>query len=233
MLYIKNIKKTLFITCFIMLVPAISLANTFDSAYIESFTKNYLERKIIPPKGGKTSITVANLDSRIIIKPCKQALKANIPENHSGRNVNVKITCNDSKPWKMYIAAKIENTFAVLVTTTTIEKGMTLTEENIDIRYLPSHKIRGKKIPNKTAVLGSKAKKRIGKGRAINKRSVCLVCKGDAVTIIVKSEHLTIKTRGTALSDGNINQQIRVKNIRSGKIIRPKVSAINQVTIHL
>jgi len=53
------------------------------------------------------------------------------------------------------------------------------------------------------------------------------------VTIIAKSDVFMIKTRGTALSDGNINQQIKVKNSSSGKIIRPKVSAVNQVTILL
>ncbi len=227
------IKFFLFNMYFIVLMPITSLSATFDSAYIEAFAKDYLEDKITPPIGGKTIITIANIDPRIIIKPCQQALKANIPENYSGRNVNVKITCNDSTSWKMYIPAKVENTFAVIVAITTIERGMVLSEGNIDIQYLATNKIRGKKLSDKVAVIGSKAKKRIAKGRAISRKDVCLVCKGDTVTIIAKSEHFMIKTRGTALSDGNINQQIKVKNSRSGKIIRPKVSAINQVTIHL
>jgi len=227
------IKVYVFIMCFVVLLPIKSFATTFDSAYIEAFAKKFLEDKITPPKGGKTTITIANLDPRIIIKPCQQSLKANIPENYSGRNVNVKITCDDSISWKMYIPAKIEKTFAVLVATSTIEKGMILSEGNIDIQYLANNRIRGKKLSKKVAVIGSKAKKRIGKGRAISRKDVCLVCKGDTVTIIAKSAHFMIKTRGTALSDGNINQQIKVENARSGKIIRPKVSAINQVTIDL
>ncbi len=227
------IKFFLFNMYFIVLMPITSLSATFDSAYIEAFAKDYLEDKITPPIGGKTTISIANIDPRIIIKPCQQALKANIPEKHSGRNVNVKITCDDSTPWKMYIPAKVENTFAVLVAITTLEKGMILSESNIDIQYLAINKIRGQKLSDKVAVIGSKAKKRIAKGRAISRKDVCLVCKGDTVTIIAKSENFMIKTRGTALSDGNINQQIKVKNSRSGKIINPKVSAMNQVTIHL
>ncbi|MCW8834277.1 MAG: flagellar basal body P-ring formation chaperone FlgA [Colwellia sp.] len=227
------IKVFLFIICFTVLTPVTSLASTFDSDYIRAFAKDYLESKISPPEGGKTTITIANIDSRIIIKPCQRALKANIPENYSGRNVNVKITCDDPAPWKMFIPAKIENTFAVVVATTTIEKNTLLTESNINVEYIASNKIRGKKLSDMDAVLGSKTKKRVAKGRAINSNYVCLVCKGDTVTIIAKSEHFMIKTRGTALSDGNVNQQIKVRNIRSGKIITPKVSAINQVTIHL
>lgn len=227
------IKVFSFILYFIVLPPSISLAGSFDGAYLESLAKDYLKDKIPPPKGGKIAITIAQLDPRIRIKPCQEVLKANIPENHSGRNVNVKISCNDSTPWKIYIPAKIEKTFAVLVATITIDKGMILSNSNIDIQYLASNKIRGKKLSNKTVVLGSKAIKRIGKGRAISRKNVCLVCKGDTVTIIAKSDNFMIKTRGVALSDGNIHQQIKVKNSRSGKIITPKVSAINQVTIHL
>lgn len=42
-----------------------------------------------------------------------------------------------------------------------------------------------------------------------------------------------IKTKGVALSSGNLHEQISVENSRSGRVIRPKVSAVNQVTINL
>lgn len=226
-------KFFLFITYFIALVSHSSYANSADADFVETFAKNYLENKIVPPSGGKVSVSIAKLDPRIIIKPCHQALRANIPEKHNGRNVNIEITCNDPTPWRIYIPAKIEETFAVLVASSTIEKGMMLTDENVAIEYLPTNKVRGQKLADKTSVLGSKATKRIAKGRAIASKYVCLVCKGDAVTIIAKSDNFMIKTRGTAMSSGNIDQQIRVKNTRSGKVIRPKVSAINQVTINL
>ncbi|MDP7591941.1 MAG: flagellar basal body P-ring formation chaperone FlgA [Litorilituus sp.] len=223
----------LIITYFIVLIPSLGFASTYDRAFIEMLAKNYLEEKISPPEGGKVSISITKLDPRIIIKPCHQALTANIPEKDNGRNVNVEISCDDPIPWRLYIPAKIEQAFAVLVAVSTIEKGMLLTDENIAIEYLPTNMIRGKKLTEKTGVVGSKATKRIGKGRAIASKHVCLVCKGDAVTIIAKTNNFLIKARGTALSSGNINQQIRVKNTRSGKIIRPKVIAINQVMINL
>ena len=147
--------------------------------------------------------------------------------------LNVKISCSDSTPWQIYIPARIEQTFAVIIATTTIDKGVTLTNDNISVQYLPSNKIRGKKFTDIAALLGGKAEKRIGKGRPINTRNVCLVCKGDTVTITAKSATFTIKTQGIALSSGNLNNQIKVRNTHSGKIIRPQVTAINQVIIHL
>lgn len=217
----------------LVLFSLTSHSATLDKAYIEAFAKKQLEAKLLPPVGGKISISVANIDSRITIKPCQQELIANIPENITSRNVNVKISCADSTPWQMYLPAKIEKTFPVVIATITIEKGTTLSRDNISIQYLASNKIRGKRFTDITAVLGSKAEKRIGKGRVINTRSVCLVCKGDSVTITAKSTNFMVKTQGIAVTSGNLNKQIKVKNTRSGKVIRTKVTAVNQVSIHL
>jgi len=227
---IKLFSITLFL---IVLCFSTSHATTWDKAYIETFAKRYLEEKLLPPEGGKISISIAKIDPRITIKPCQQKLIANIPENTKSRNVNVKISCADSTPWQIYLPARIEETFAVVVATTTIERGATLSKSNISVQYLASNKIRGKKLTDIIAILGSKAEKRIGKGRAINTKNVCLVCKGDSVTITAKSSNFIIKTQGIALSSGNLNKQIKVKNTRSGKVIRAKVTAINQVIIHL
>ncbi|MBU2923272.1 flagellar basal body P-ring formation chaperone FlgA [Colwellia sp. 4_MG-2023] len=219
--------------CLLMLLPSISLATTWDRAYIESFAKKYLEANIPAPADGRISFNVTNIDTRIIIKPCQVPIKANIPENTNRRNVNVNITCDDATPWQLYLPAKIERTFAVVVTTSTIEKGEVLTKENIAIDYIATNKIRGERITDINSVLGSKAEKRIGNERTITKSNICLVCKGDVITIIAKNDNFLIKTKGTALSSGNLHEQIEVKNSRSGRIIKPQISAVNQVTINL
>ena len=226
-------KVFLSIVYFITLFPLTAPATTWDRLYIETFAKTYLESKISPPLEGKISIQITKIDPRVIIKPCQVPLTANIPENISRRNVNIKITCADSTPWNIYLLAKIERTFAVVVTTSIIEKGVMLSEENIGIEYLTRNEIPGEKLTDINAVIGSKAEKRIGEGRTITRKNVCLVCKGDAITIIAKAASFMIKAKGIALSSGNLNQQIEVKNSRSGRVIRPKISAVNQVIINL
>ncbi len=221
------------IMTFIALYPLASFATTWDSAYIESFAKKFLENEIAPPPEGKISFSIADIDPRIIIKPCQIPLTANIPENTDRRNINIKISCDDSTSWQMYLPAKIERTFAVVVATSTIEKGATLTKQNIAIEYIATNKIRGERLTDINAVLGSKAEKRIGSDHPITRRNICLVCKGDTITIIAKNKNFMIKTKGVALSSGNLHEQIEVENSRSGRVIRPKISAVNQVTINL
>jgi flagella basal body P-ring formation protein FlgA len=226
--------KLFFIFLFLLLIrQPISLANELDSTFIEHFAKTFLLEKFPSTDEQKVRISVARLDPRITIKPCKIPLTANIPDKNNTRNVNIKISCDESTPWKIYLSAKVEITKAILIAKNTISQGDTLDDSNVGLAYVAINRIRGNKITDTSVVFGAKAKRRIAQGKAISKKSICLVCKGDVVTIIAKSKSFNIKTQGIALSSGNINEQIRVRNSRSNKVITPRVKTINQVVINL
>jgi flagella basal body P-ring formation protein FlgA len=226
-------KLFLFFLTLLLVKQPISAASELDSAFIERFAKEFLLEQFPSTDEEKVRISVAHLDPRIINKPCNIPLSANIPEKNNARNVNVKISCDESIPWKIYLSAKVEITKAILIARNTISKGDKLDESNVELAYIATNRIRGDKLTDIKVVFGAKAKKRIAQGRAISKRSICLVCKGDVVTIIASSKSFNIKTQGVALSSGNINEQIRVKNTRSNKVITPRIKAINQVIINL
>lgn len=226
-------KLFLFFLLILFVNQPVIATTELDSAFIEHFAKEYLLTQFPSTDTNKVRISVARLDPRIAIKSCNIPLTANIPEKNNARNVNVKISCAESKPWKIYISAKIEITKAVLIARDTISKGDKLDQDNVVLSFISINRLRGEKLTDTRIVYGAKAKRRIAKGKTISKSSICLVCKGDFVTIIASSATFSIKTRGVALSSGNINEQIRVKNTRSNKVITPRISAINQVIIHL
>ncbi|PKI14784.1 flagellar basal body P-ring formation chaperone FlgA [Colwellia sp. 12G3] len=229
-----RLTKLFFTFLFLLFIKqTIANATELDSAFIEHFAKAYLTEQFPSTEEENVRISVAHLDPRISINPCKIPLTANIPEKSSTRNVNIKISCDESISWKIYLSAKIEITKAVLIAKSTISKGEKLDDSNIELAYIPINRIRGDKLTDINIVFGAKAEKRIAKGRTISKSSICLICKGDFVTIIASSSTFSIKARGVALSSGNINEQIRVKNSRSNKIITPRVKTINQVVINL
>ncbi len=233
----RHTKLFLFFFTLLLIKQPVYATNELDGAFIQHFAKSYLIDKFPSTNEKKVKISVAHLDPRIVIKPCSLPLTANIPDKAKARNVNinvyVKISCDESIPWKIYLSAKVEITEAILVAKSTISKGDKLDESNVELAYIATNRIRGNKLTDIEIVFGAKAKRRIAQGRAISKKSICLVCKGDVVTIIASSKNFSIKTQGVALSSGNINEQIRVKNIRSNKVITPRIKAINQVIINL
>jgi len=210
-----------------------SHAEVMDNAIIERFAEKYVLNNINIPTDGKVVIKVAKIDPRVKFNVCQSDLTANIPENFNGRNLNIKINCADSTPWHTYLAIKIKKSIPVVVAKKAIAKGALLDESNIEIAFIDSYKIRGTYIQDTSLVFGSKAKKKISKAHTITGKNTCMVCKGEYVSIIAKSSTFTIKTSGKALSNGNIGDQINVKNKRSGKIITAQVNAINKVLINL
>ena len=171
---------------------------TFDRSYIENFAKQYVETHVTAPPNGKMEVIVSAIDPRVQIKPCESPLQANIPENHNRRNVNIKISCVDSKPWYIYLPAKIINTIPVVVAKENISKGSLLDDANLEIAYHEQNKIRGEWQDNTDNLMGGRAKRSISKGTLITKRNICIVCKGDSVTIVARSDSLSIKTSGTS-----------------------------------
>ncbi len=208
-------------------------AKVLDKSYIEDFAKSYVEKNTAIPSKGTIEVTVSKLDPRIVIKPCLSPLAANIPENHQGRNVNVKISCADTESWQLYLNAKVKTMIPVLIANAGISKGSILSSDNVNIEYKDQGSIRGEIINTSNGIIGAKAKRTISKGTAITKRNICLVCKGENVTIIAKSSSFTIKTAGIALSSGSMGDQVSIKNPSSGRIVSAQVKAINKVIITL
>lgn len=197
----KNIKTFLFLLLNTLLVQNIAIAMELDADYITNIAKTYLEQNLEIPPQGKMRVEIAKVDPRIVIKPCNTPLILNIPENHSGRNVNIKITCQDSPaPWKMFLHAKVTTSLPVLVATKIISKGSTISNGNVAIEYRNKNKIRGEVLTTSEGLIGAKAKRRIAKNSLITSKYICMVCKGDAVSIEVKSKTFMIKSSGIALS---------------------------------
>jgi flagella basal body P-ring formation protein FlgA len=93
--------------------------------------------------------------------------------------------------------------------------------------------LRGQYFSDIDAVIGTRTKRRIAKGSPILGNQLCFVCKGDAVSIYAKTEHLQIKTLGEAMRDGNIGESIRVKNINSNKQLEATVIGIGEVEVRM
>lgn len=228
-------KLKIFITFLLFMSNFTSLAysNIYDRAFIINFAKEYVENNTPAPTTGKRVVEAASIDSRIILKPCSIPLTANIPDNYSSRNVNVKISCVSSKPWHIFLPVKVTTTVPVLVTKYKVNKGTILDKSNVVIEWRELSKIRSEILDDIELIIGARSKRTLSQGAIITKRTICVVCKNENVTIVAKSKDFMIKTAGIALKNATFGEQVKVKNTRSGRTINAQVKAINQVVINL
>ncbi|MFT6899892.1 MAG: flagella basal body P-ring formation protein FlgA [Colwellia sp.] len=227
------LKISIIISLSLALLPNLTFSQTINRAQLQNFVIQFIENNIALPTQGKMTVSVSTLDPRITIKPCLSALEANIPENHNGRNVNVKINCNDPTPWYLFIPVRIQVVVPIVVAKSIINKGSRVDASNVIIEYRDTLRIRGEILDDTKIVIGTRAKRKISAGAILTRKNICFVCKGSHVTLIAKSGTLMIKTSGIALTDGALGEQIQVENDSSGRTVIGRVSAINKVVINL
>ena len=99
-----------------------------------------------------------------------------------------------------------------------------------DIDLLQS---RGKTVSAPEHIIGARSKKALNAGQIVTQSDLCLVCKGDVVTIAGVSNGLSVTTQATALQDGTLGDDVRVQNLQSKRIVTAQITAVKRVEIKL
>ena len=151
------------------------------------------------------------------------------------RNNTVKLSCEtqNSYPWQVYLSVAVDIQYQVAIATKTLASGELIDKNKVTLRYVSENSVRGTHFDSIDTILGTKTKKRIAKGYPIFEQNICFVCKGDAVKIIAETNSFSIRTNGTAQSDGNLHDTIRVMNNNSNKIIKAEVIGIGEVRVKM
>ena len=229
MRFIQFLSSTSVLAAFISLSAA--AAPSLDE--LRAQASDYVENVLGPIDMGKREIAAANLDPRIQVRSCASGMVATSQAiDSTSRYVNVHLQCPDNG-WNLYVPVKIRHLLPTVVTTRSISQGDILDEGDLRVAFREKHLLRGEPIDSVDHFVGSKARKRIGNGQPITDSKICLVCKGESVTIIASAGGLELKTRGEALSNGNFGDSVTIRNRDSGRVIDALVSANGVVKIYL
>ncbi|KZN37554.1 flagellar basal body P-ring formation chaperone FlgA [Pseudoalteromonas luteoviolacea] len=232
------LKNTVAVQFFLILAYFLAMpsayAQTYESAQIQELAIKYVEKHIIQEPKGETNVSALPLDTRLPNRTCRSQLKVSSKSAPPfTRQVTVQVRCDDRERWLQFVHVKIEVLFPVIVSTQQLDKGVVLQADDLKIAMRPKHFVRASNIDDINMLIGSKTKRRIQADKAIIMRHICMVCKGDTVIILAGNEHFAIKTQGIALQDGNLGDQIRVKNTKSGKTIRARVKDVDSVAVNI
>ena len=131
------------------------------------------------------------------------------------------ITRNKIKNKKSYGFKKNEKKFNVLTLKNPKIAGSVISEDDI-ISIKKSVIIKDNLVAEKSKIVGKKLKNSISSGRALyhsNFEKDWLIEKNSIIVIENKVGSITIKEEGIALNNADFMGKIKVKNIKSGKII--------------
>ena len=213
-----------------------SIADSPYSKEIEKFAENLVLEKYQATfeitGEQKLYIKATPITDRLTFSECLVPLQGHIVGDKIKSKTAVKVSCNDTTPWDLYIRVKAQTLIPLIVSSRPISKGEVLSNKNIELVYKAKSRIRGSTFTNAQTLRGVRLKRNVSSQKSIRHRDICYVCEGDKVTITANKSGLIIKASGIALSDGNIGSTVRVKNSRTQRVVVGTVYALKEVQVN-
>ncbi len=193
-----------------------------DLAALEDLARQEAIRQL-PPLSPDQRLAVVPIQRAAPLEPCTSPVSAaKAPGVQSRDRVLVELRCDSGKTWRLYVPVRVIGTSPVAVTRHAIVAGQVLKAEDLvleqrDIAQLPVGYLNSLEI-----AVGLTAGRAIAGGAALTNQELVgtnVVQRGQTVTLVASNGTVSVRMPGKALSDGLLNQRIRVENLSSGKIV--------------
>jgi len=195
------------------------------------------QQKNLADKGFRSEYVIGNIDPRFNEKSCRNPIEFSLNRSPlTQANLTVLAACTDDKPWKLYITTTFNVFGEVVYATNTLPRGHTIQPDDLQIKEEVINKHYYAGFNQISDVVGMITKRSIRQGSSIQANLLDapkLIKRGDDVVIMASTQGIMIKMRGTAMQDGELGEQITVKNNQSARIIKAKVSESGLVSVTL
>ena len=188
--------------------------------------------------GDGTALTiryrVGNLDNRLAMAPCEQALTSNLKSIKQFGRISIQVRCEGPKHWSLYVPADIDLFRPVVTAVRPIARGQRISSDQLQLREMNISRLSGSYFTRMEDVLGMQAKRTVPADKTLLAEFLgppLMIKRGETVVVTAQSNGLVVKIPGVALMDGHQGQQISVRNRQSKRIVEAIVSAPGQVTV--
>jgi flagella basal body P-ring formation protein FlgA len=208
-------------------------ATSYTMADLSTNATKWLESQVLDSDLHRPKVQVYPLDQRLANKTCDQVLEYSLVSAQLQRQNTVKIQCPGKSGWQMFVSAKVSQFVPAVAVTRQLAAGSYLTSEMLNQTETDLLQSRGALVSEAKLVIGARTKKALNVGQILTQNDLCLVCKGDVVTIVGVSNGLSVTTQATALQDGTLGDDVKVQNLQSKRVLTAQITAVKRVEIKL
>ncbi|MBL4743371.1 MAG: flagellar basal body P-ring formation protein FlgA [Cycloclasticus sp.] len=183
------------------------------------------------------SIEISDIDQRLKLKKCSTDFKIKLTQDHvkPGKNT-LSVRCHSSTPWRIFMTAKVKIFTSILVAKKSLNKGHILQKNDLKLQRTQLTSVRSGYLINVDQAINKVLKRRLNNGDVIrvnNLSKPILIKKGDAITIMARSNGFNISMKGIALTAGSKGDKIKVKNTRTKRIIQGTIFDTQTVKVNI
>ena len=205
-------------------------AEVYSAADLTNAAQNWLQQQT---SSNQVHVRVHPLDSRSADRECSMDLQFSLVNPRLQSQNSIKVLCGGTSGWQLYLSARVTQLADVVVAKRQLAPGSVINTEMVQIESRDQFFSRGAVITDPQILDGARTKRALNLGQILTLQDLCLVCKGDMVTIEGISGTLIVATSGRALSDGSLGDNIQVQNLSSGRKVQASVTAVKKVAINL
>ena len=188
-------------------------------------------------RDASSSVSAAGFDTRHQLPRCDMPLQGFL---RRGMEVQprtiVGVRCSGSRPWKVYVPVDIVVTASVLVTKRALPRGHTVMPDDVRPERRDVSRLRFGYLADPAELQGQRLRAPLLAGKILTPAVLeidAIVRRGQSVTLVAGSGGISVNMVGVALSDGGLNQRIRVENGNSGRIVEGVVRSREHVEVLL
>ncbi|WP_336368229.1 flagellar basal body P-ring formation chaperone FlgA [Marinobacter sp. C2H3] len=231
------------ILAILLCLPALSQAAGANSTpmttaeQIQTATREFLQAFAAEQanNGYRVTYETASVDSRLTLAPCSDALGVRFSGDPlQSRRPSLEIRCDGQRPWRMYTTPEVVIEGQALVAARAIARGEQLSADLVKTETVTVNDSHRGYVSSLDAVDGMTARRPINSGVAITPDLLDApnaVSRGDHVMIIATNGVFSVTSRGKALADASVGEQVMVENLKSSRTIRANVIAPGKVQV--
>jgi flagella basal body P-ring formation protein FlgA len=193
-----------------------------DLNQLESLARSEAVR-LLPPLTERQRLQVGPIPARLTLQRCADSVtSAAAPGLRAAGRVLIELRCDGSPAWHLYVPVRVVGTSPVAIAAHALIPGTVLTAKDISLEQRDMNQLPPGYLDDASIAVGLTAARGISGGAVLTNQLLLgskAVQRGQSVTLIASSGGFSVRMAGRALSDGLINQRVRVQNLSSGKVV--------------
>lgn len=222
----------------VLIIFALLNCNVFAASteeQINNFIKNIeLPRLASSYPHAEIIISLENKGGLNYLPACESDIIIENQRLNSKKRTTYAISCNTPE-WKSYLPVSQKILVEAIKVITPIRRKQKITTDNTVIDKVDLTQVRGQIYSPNSPPYGLIAKRNININTFITKELTelpIIIKRGQNILISAQSGLINVKMNGVAAEDGTLGQQIKVKNVSSGRFVYGKVVSGGEIRVN-
>ncbi len=184
--------------------------------------------------GSRIHVEAGPIDPRLRLPRCRKMEAFYPPGERRLGSVTVGVRCLAPRTWTVYVPVNIAVTGKVLVARRYLPRGTRLRLEDFRLEERPLTHLPLGYMDDPQRLVGKRLKRPLPMGGVLRPSMLDIppaVRRGAQVTLLYRGASFTVKAQGKALGRGKEGEQVKVRNLSSGRIVEGRIIAPGLVQV--